>query len=194
MATTTNILGRIAKRLRHLRFVAVLLFPLAVLWLHHMGAESKTIALVGAIALVPHAIRCFRPSRVWELMIMMAAISVVLLFDPVHLPRLYPFVISLTALLFFYRESNGSDQFSQRIARAVGLSELQREALQRTTVAWTWLCVFNSTVFGMFLFIGSTEAWAVYAGAVSYGVILLAIGMTIFYVHLLAPRSLRSSK
>jgi len=183
-----------AKRLRHLRFVAVLLFPIAVLWLHHLGAEAKTIALVGAIALVPHAIRCFRPSRIWELMVMLAAISAVLLFDPINMPRLYPFVISLTAVLFFYRESNGSNQFSQRIAKTVGLPEVQQNALQRTTTAWTWLCFFNSTVFGMFLFTGSTEAWAIYAGAVSYGIILVAIGATIFYVHLLAPRSFRSAK
>jgi len=40
----------------------------------------------------------------------------------------------------------------------------------------------------------NTEAWAIYAGAVSYGIILVAIGATIFYVHLLAPRSFRSAK
>ena len=98
--------------------------------------------------------------------------------------RLYPVVIAGSVFLAFYgrqRQPNGF--LNEVVARFKKLDSRQRVTLQATEKLWLGVILLNFMVLTGFLFMGSWEAWTLYAGFLSYLLIGVAIVLTICIVH-----------
>lgn len=95
--------------------------------------------------------------------------------------RLYPFVISLSVFIIFFRSwLNGENILLKYAEKFVKISSRKKQYLERVTGYWACLTGLNTLILMLFLFFLPTKIWAFYAGFLSYLIILTGVLFTWF--------------
>ncbi len=148
---------------------ALILFPFGVFLMHRAGwplaAQLAFAALAVALHLDWRAPRTLLPSLT-GVGLLGAALAAT---RPENLPRLYPFLLSATALAAFWSSwRGGANILEQYAASFVELDDTRRLHLRRMLPIWVFGLALNTLVSLALVFTGPLEWWLLWSGGLSY--------------------------
>lgn len=167
---------------------AFVFFPFAIFGMQHFGVPLSWQLVVagGATALNLN----YRRKAVLTLQLTMIALLAILLIElkPDNLPRIYPFLMSATALMAFITSWRGDGAILANYAsKFVRLSPERRIFLRSMVPLWVLGLLLNTLILLVLVFFFPLKYWAWYSGFASYilfaGLLLWTIVQRSFSAH-----------
>ena len=177
-------LTNISRNPRQLLSGLTLAFPLGIFALDKSKAGVTWSLALTAVAIAIHLDWKSRRTILIQIFLLVLIMTPVALLEPHNLPRIYPFLVSATVLGFFLRSQKKDVTALESFAGAVvPLDDFKRQSLRASMPIWIWGMSFNTAILFVFIFGFSTEAWALYAGFLSYLFLILLFLATAVKVH-----------
>jgi 1-acyl-sn-glycerol-3-phosphate acyltransferase len=153
-----------------------LLFPFAILGLQRLGAPlGWQLGLAGIAAAANLE---YRQKKV--LALQLAALTVLsvllLMLRAENLPRIYPFLMSATALMAFWGDGDILVQYAGKFMR---ITDQRRAFLRKVLPVWTAGLALNTAILLALVFFFPFEYWLWYSGVLSYGLFAALFAITL---------------